>query len=144
MKLHEGKSKEATWMGAFCSLMVLLVTISYTFQKIEVLVSKRDVDILSAIEDSFLSSEEVFGAEQGLQIAVSFVNFGDNFVDPSIGTLNLGYSKWGYREDSGEYYEELGYFPTRLCTKRELGLLGEAGARFNPIQDRYKSALENN
>ena len=41
---------------------MFLILTSYIVQKIEVIKSKRDVDILSPIEDSYFDSSDVFSA----------------------------------------------------------------------------------
>lgn len=33
-------------MGSFCSLFLLLITLAYSYQKAEILMNKKDVDVL--------------------------------------------------------------------------------------------------
>ena len=40
-------------MGAFFSILIVAVTISYAYQKMDLLVNRKDVDILSTIRDSY-------------------------------------------------------------------------------------------
>ena len=48
-------------MGAFCSLLLSIILLAYTVQKIEVMISKKDIDILTALNDSYFDSEDSFG-----------------------------------------------------------------------------------
>ena len=71
MKLHDGKSAAPTWMGAICSIMLLLIVISYTYQKVDILINKKDVAILSSLYDSYFDSSDQFSSEQGFNLAVA-------------------------------------------------------------------------
>ena len=50
-------------MGAFCSLLLTIVLLAYAMQKIEVMLSKKDIDILTALNDSYFDSDFSFGFE---------------------------------------------------------------------------------
>ena len=74
-------------MGAFCSLFLTIVLLAYTMQKIEVMISKKDIDILTSLNDSYFDSDFSFGFKQGFNIAVKWQNASDEteYLDPSIG-----------------------------------------------------------
>ena len=72
--MGDGNTSVPTFMGAFCSIILLFVTLAYTGQKIDVFLSKKDVDILSATTDSYFDVDYVFGGPQGLNIAVAILN----------------------------------------------------------------------
>ena len=125
MKLTDGEDDVKTWMGSFCSLLLTVVMFAYTVQKIEVMISKKDIDILTALYDSYLDSDFDFGAKQGFNIAIKWQSLADEkeTLDPSIGKLSFKYSEWGYQED-GKYFEEEGEIENHICTHEELGLTG--------------------
>ena len=50
-------------MGACCSILLMIILLLYTIQKFEVMFSKKDVDILTAIGDSYLDSDFGFTYE---------------------------------------------------------------------------------
>ena len=77
MKLADGENSVPTWMGTLCSIILLIVIILYTVQKIEVLLTKKDVDVLTAINDTHLDSEFHFGYGQGFNFATKWQNLYD-------------------------------------------------------------------
>ena len=44
-----------SFFGSILSLMILSLTVLYAYQKIEVLIEKKDVDVLSATKDLVFS-----------------------------------------------------------------------------------------
>ena len=60
MKLKDGEDVVQTWMGSLCSIFLMAVICVYTIQKIDVLMEKKDVDILTALNDSYLDSDFIF------------------------------------------------------------------------------------
>lgn len=98
------------------------------------LVSKKDVDIFTAVVDSQLDSDFEFGAEQGFNIAVKWQSLTDETeaLDPSVGRIVFLHLSWGYQEDTGQYYEEEGEIESHLCSLEELGLRGDE-ATFMPV-----------
>ena len=74
IRVGDGNTSVSTFMGAFCSIILMIVTLTYAGQKIDVFLSKKDVDILSATTDSYFDVDYVFGGPQGLNIAVAILN----------------------------------------------------------------------
>ena len=107
MKLSDGEDVVPTWMGAFCSMVLMFILLAYTLQKVEVMLSKKDVDILTALNDSYLDSDFSFNAANGLNFAIKWHSLYDKTerLDPSIGRLVFRYSQWGY-DENGDYTEE--------------------------------------
>ena len=50
-------------MGVICSFILLFVIIAYTYYKVDVLVAKKSVDILSAVNEDFYDDNYIFGAK---------------------------------------------------------------------------------
>ena len=107
MKLSDGEDFVTTWMGAFCSMVLMLILLAITVNKIEIMFSKKDVDILTALNDSYLDSDFSFKAANGLNFAIKWHSMSDKneILDPSIGRLVFRYSQWSYNEN-GDYTEE--------------------------------------
>ena len=57
-----GRSSLPTMSGALCTIILLVITITYSILKVDVLLGKKDVDILSALNEDFLDEETTFGA----------------------------------------------------------------------------------
>ena len=60
MKVDDGNEEKASFFGGICSLSLLIVVIAFTYQKVDVLINKRDVDILSTVNENFFTADEVF------------------------------------------------------------------------------------
>ena len=55
MKVDGGKvTALPTLAGTFCSVLLIIIVIGYTVMKIDVLLGKKDIDILMAVNESFL------------------------------------------------------------------------------------------
>lgn len=61
-------------MGAGCTLLLLLILMAFAGYKSSVLHGKRAIDILSAVQENAIGSDYVFGADQGLNIAVAVLD----------------------------------------------------------------------
>ena len=63
MKLDEGKVDLPSKTGAICSILLVLIIGSYTLQKMDVLLNKRDVNITTALAENYFDSDYEFGAD---------------------------------------------------------------------------------
>ena len=91
----------------------------------EVLIYKKDVDILSTRIDYHFEETDAFGAEDGFNIAVGFTaydNEREQILTPEYGKLVFNSVSWGSNPD-GTYYLERKHLRTHNCTEEELGLL---------------------
>ena len=80
-------------MGTFCSFILLVCLIAYAGYKASVLERKKSVDILTAVIEDYYDDSYVFGAAQGLNIAVFVVNPFDlttfQALDPTYGRVRF-------------------------------------------------------
>ena len=60
MKLDNGANDLKSIMGSLCSLIVLLFVVAYAGQKMEILLNKKDVDVLSTVNDSHFDPDYIF------------------------------------------------------------------------------------
>ena len=51
MSLDDGKDNVNSYMGSFCTFFLFFVISTYGYQKMDVLIAKKDVDMLSSILD---------------------------------------------------------------------------------------------
>ena len=64
MKFDDSSSSVPSWMGFICSVLLIVIILGYSVQKIEILIKRRDVDIVSAFHNSyFYAHEEPFTAK---------------------------------------------------------------------------------
>ena len=98
----------------------------------DVMISKKDVDILSTIKTSFFDEKDEFGYKNGFNIAAAFTAYNNEYewtLDPSYGNLIFNSYSWGERDD-GSYFTETVQLEDHVCTRSELGLEDVEDARF--------------
>mgnify|MGYP001626652853 CR=1 FL=1 len=49
-----------SWGGTLCTFILFLLIFAYALQKLDVLINKRDIDLLSAIVSNDLTYDDVF------------------------------------------------------------------------------------
>ena len=74
MLIDEGRDALPSKMGALCSILLLIVMVTYTGYKISILEGKKSIDIVSAVRENYFRSDHKFGAQQGLNVAVAVFN----------------------------------------------------------------------
>ena len=86
----DGKKQLKSITGATLSILLLLVLLLYTALKVDNLLRKSQVDIISAINEEFYADDYQVGAKQGFNFAVALSDTGGEFLsfsdlDPRIG-----------------------------------------------------------
>ena len=81
-------------MGTLCSFILILAIASYTYYKVDVLFSKKSVDVVSAVKENYFTSDDQFSASQGLNFAVALFDKQKSYVssseiDPSYGRIRI-------------------------------------------------------
>ena len=76
MRLPEGETSVSSPTGILCSVVLFIVLIGYAIQKTSILISKRDIDINIFDVPFYFDSEESFGYEDGLNVAVAIQKYG--------------------------------------------------------------------
>ena len=51
MRLDDGEASISTVTGALCSLLIVILLVLYFYLKLDVLVYRKDVDVLSTLKD---------------------------------------------------------------------------------------------
>lgn len=135
----DGETTVKSWMGSLCTMLMLAVLSGFTYQKVGILIDRKDVDILSSLNVAYFGSDEKFGNKQGFNVAVAL----DGSLDPSIGEIVYTKYDWGFDSD-GKYYIAARRLESYPCSKAELGLdqgrLSEA--KFMPIHKNSQSTLK--
>ena len=76
MKLDEGSDSIKSLMGSLCSIMLTILILSYAYQKMDVLIERKDIDVLSTTNEMYFPDDDEFSAKNGLRVAVAFTSFG--------------------------------------------------------------------
>ena len=136
MRLDEDRDALPSKKGAVCSLLLFFIISIYTLQKIDVLLNKKDVNIFSALAESYFDSDYVFGAEQGLNIAVAVTDIyslsEDQTIDPDYGRIRVAIWSWTLLPEKGEFELRDTEIETHRCSMEELGLIGN-DSKFMPV-----------
>ena len=64
--------------GSVMSIFITIVLFMFAYLKGDVLIKKKDVDILSTINDRHFSDTDQFTYSSGFNIAVAFTGFGSS------------------------------------------------------------------
>ena len=123
MTIDDDTTVAQSYLGSLCSLMIFLLTVLYAYQKMDVLIEKKDVDVLSATKQLVFTEDDIFTYDNGFNIAVAFTSFNNNEeweLDPAYGTLVFNSLEWGIYPE-GTIYSELKELPSHPCTNREFG-----------------------
>ena len=112
-------------MGVFCTIILVLILLSFTAQKIDILITKSEVDTLTSTNIAYYDDDYVFDHAKGFFIALAFTawdNEPENILQPEIGEITFIVDEWG-EDEKGEYYWNQTKLPTHTCTVEELGLV---------------------
>ena len=107
MNLDGGQPDIRSFMGAFCSILLFAIVLVYAYQKTEILINKKNVDIFTTTNENALTSDDKFAYANGFNVAAAFVLYDDNTewsLDPSYGELVFKHYGWGQYEDGSYYY----------------------------------------
>ena len=99
----EGSKSQPSFVGSIFSLMVFGTVLSYAILKVQNLMEKKDVDILSTVEEFHFEELDLFTTKQGLQIAVAFTGFNSNTeyeLDPAYGELIFNRIEWSVTDET--------------------------------------------
>ena len=85
------------------SLFVTAIVLLFAYLKADVFIKKKDVDILSTVQDRFFTPEDVVDyTNNGFSVAAAFTSYDsetEDILDPSYGELVFNHYFWGENED---------------------------------------------
>ena len=146
MRLDEGSDTLNSYMGSLWSLILFLLVVMYSYLKADVLINKKDVDVLSTINDRFFTPDDAINlVDDGFNIAAAFSAFNSDpepTLDPSYGELLFLHYFWGVQEN-GEYAAGRRILEsTHNCTKDELGLGQDSSdSKFFPTYEQNQDII---
>ena len=136
MNLNEREQTVKSIMGSVCSILLLAVVVLYAYQKTEILVNKKNVDILTEIYEKELTYDDTFSYQNGLNVAVAFTSYDSEtewILDPSYGELVFKHFAWGPNPD-GSYFTKREQKKSHICSREELGLTEDVEkSKFMPL-----------
>ena len=106
MKLDKHRHSVNSSIGSFLSFILLVVVGAYAYQKTDVWLQKKDVDVMSSTQKKAHGTDKIFDASMGLNIAMAFSAYDgvkENILDPSFGEIVFKEYMWGTRDD-GSYF----------------------------------------
>ena len=107
MKLDAGVEALPSVAGVIFSVLLTIDVLGYAAQKLEILINKKDVDIMSVLKKDYFSEDQPFQYEQGLEFAEAFTAYDqetDIILDPSIGRIVYETYEFGYDDSIYERY----------------------------------------
>ena len=124
----DSKTQEATaLLGSIFPIMIFCVTMLYTSQKLEILINKKDVDILSAKKGLVFTDDHIFDNSKGFNIAAAFTEYNSNTeweLLPEYGSLVINSYQWG-TDSEGKPFTKRSRHPSHVCKEEELNLNGK-------------------
>ena len=106
MKLDKHRHSVNSTIGSFFSFIMFVVVAAYAYQKTDVWLEKKDVDIMSSTQRQAHGTDMIFDASKGLNVAIAFTaydNVEEYILDPSYGEIVFREYKWG-EDDDGNYF----------------------------------------
>ena len=85
-------------MGSICSVLLFVIMGAYAYQKSDVWMHKKDVDIMTSTQRNFFTSDDEFNFSNGLNFAIGFTaydNETEDILDSSYGKLIFAKFAWG-------------------------------------------------
>ena len=70
MKFEGGKKELRSITGATLSILLIIVLLGYVGLKVDTLIRRSQVDIISAVNEDFYDDQKTFSASQGFNFAV--------------------------------------------------------------------------
>ena len=126
MKIDGEDDQVKSGVGTFCSLILLLITGVYAYQKLIIFIDKKDISIMLSTVDLFFTDDDLFTYEQGMNIAVGFSGYDSQTewaLDKSYGDLVFNSYSWG-NDENGNPFSKREPLDTHICSRENLGLEG--------------------
>ncbi len=86
-------------MESFLPIFIILLTLLYAYQNLDFLIKKKDINILTTVNEMLFTPDDKFSYEDnGFNIAAGFTAYdGDPnpILDPTYGELVFNHYRWG-------------------------------------------------
>lgn len=123
MKLDNGVQDQNSAFGGFLTIILTLITLMFTYNKLITLIDKHDVDIMGSLSEGAIEYSAKFtAADDGFYFAAALTEYDSNtesVEDPRFGELVIEHYGWGYSGSIGTKNTTL---ETHPCSDEELSL----------------------
>ena len=75
MNIDDGEDVLKSWSGCACTLFIILITLSYAYQKSEVLLLRQDMKISTFMSKQYFAEQDRFTYDDGFNFAVAFTAY---------------------------------------------------------------------
>ena len=130
MKLDPGNGESLRSIcGSLLSFILIAVVLLFSYLKADVLWNKKDVDVLSTVNDNYFTPDTpgyiIDYKTNGFNIAAAFTAYDsetEEILDPTYGELVFKHYYWGVQEDGNYKAGRKKIASMHKCTPKELGL----------------------
>ena len=119
MKFEGGKTELKSITGATLSILLIIVLLGYTGLKVDNLIRRSQIDIISAVNEDFYDDIQQIGTKQGFNFAVALTDV--NNLDPRIGTFKFTAVEFDLEEVREADILKVKDLEYHECTDEELG-----------------------
>ena len=123
-----------TCLGTALSILFFTLMTVFATSRMNIVIEQSNTATVTAVHDSFYTSDDAFGVDQGFAVAVA-VNGGgkafqtpDGSLDPSYAEIKAVGRQWSHIVD---IYDNI---TTHPCTDEELGLDGLSNSQFMKVR----------
>ena len=120
-KVEEGEDEMKTCMGSFCSLIFLLLVVSYTFFQFIILMEAHH---MASLKMQYADTDELSYESDGFNIAIALSSYGDvtkQELDSTYGEITFHSSTWG-TDEADKPIKTLEQITSHHCSARELNI----------------------
>ena len=75
MRLDTGQQSLNSYAGTILTILLATTMINFTFLKADVLINKKDVDVLSTINEDIFTSDTIYNYDNGFNVAAAITAF---------------------------------------------------------------------
>ena len=116
--IDEERSSLKTPCGTIFGILTLCVVLAFTAQKIIVLHSKSDINIIETDLVDNYGTEYEFKGKEGVNLAAALIRWGDLdwTLDETYGSIKFYSTSWGFNETTAESWYNRTELPSHPCT----------------------------
>ena len=78
MNLDRGEPDIKSYMGSFCSILLFAIVLIYAYQKTEILIDKKNINIIQRVNENALDSDFHFTYRNGFNVAAGLTKYNNN------------------------------------------------------------------
>ena len=135
MKFEGGKTELKSMTGAIFSILLIIILLGYTALKVDNLIRRSQVDIISAINEDFYKQDHQIGAMQGFNFAVALGSIRNGGLDPRIGEFIFTASELDLEQTEAWKIFKERKLEHHICSDEELGKIPTENKKLMPMRE---------